>query len=790
MRLFICFVHILVFVICTSSLEAQVVITSETPNVIDILQNASLTKPQDSSISIQKILNGSKKLNFKKIEEKPNISFTAKHYWLKFEIKNSTDKGRDYYLETARPIIDNVECYIIDEQGKIITQFSGDKLPLDKKTVKHHKTLFKLKLEAKSAYKVFIHYKSDGEVLSLPLILYTPDRFINETHNELIIFGLFYGVLLLAAIIYLFFYFGMRDKSFLYYSLYVLFIGLLQFSLDGLFHQYIMPGSGWLYLRSLILIAIVSPFLMSKYVVVYLNIKEHFKVIPKLFQFLNICLAILFFAVLISDTIFEISYPIANLLGLLILLLIIVSIVGIWFKNKSIDKYFITGIFCLVLGFTIFILNNLGILPDSLVTEYSTKLGTGLEVIFLSLSMANRIWKLKSEKEEMQSIALRKSEEANELKTNFMSMMSHELRTPLNAIMGIADVMSDEVTDEKIKNNFKLIKYSSVGLLSSVNDILDFSKMQKGKLELQNSDFNPNLILKQIVANWETQAKNKEVYFTNSLSKNIPQLVHGDVGRFTQILNNLLSNAVKFTNQGTISFSIEADIQDDNNALFTIVVTDTGIGISKKKQESIFESFIQESITDKRQHGGFGLGLPIIKHLVDLHKGTIEIDSEKGVGTTFTVTLPYSIVKNNKSKQLVFPKDEFDLKGRKILVVEDNDVNQFIMETILGKWKNTTMEVAENGKIALEKLQNSDFDIVLMDLQMPVMDGYEATAEIRKGSGGKANSEIPIIAVTADAMTESKIKAQNVGMDDYMTKPVDQALLYEKITKLLSPELV
>ncbi len=765
----------------------QVVITSQSPSEINILNKARLSSPLDTALTIENILDNPSLVAFKEInEEKPNISFTSSHYWLTFDIYNNSEENLNYYLETARPIIDNVECYIISETGSIETQFSGDNLPLNKKTVQHHKTLFKLNLSPQKKYTVYIHYKSDGEVLSLPLILYTPDRFIELSHGELLVFGLFYGVLLLAAITYLFFYFGMADKSFLFYSLYVISIGLLQFALDGLFHQYIMPGSGWLYLRSLILIAIISPFFMSLYVVTYLKIDEYFTFIPKVFKALNIALGILFILVLVSTKAFELSYPIANLLGLLVLSFIIISIISLWIKYKTIDWLFSIGILCLVVGFTIFILNNLGIIPNSIITEYSTKLGTGLEVTFLSLSMANRIWLLKSEKEKIQEVALQKSEEANELKSNFMSMMSHELRTPLNAIMSISDVMRKEVEDEKIKNNFDLIKYSSVSLLSSVNDILDFSKIQKGELTLQVEEFNPDSIIKQAKGNWEIQAKNKGLNFNYTAHNELPELIKGDASRLTQILSNLLSNAVKFTSKGSVDLVVDYKLLEDDTTLLNITITDTGIGIPKEKQSSVFESFIQETINDKRKYGGFGLGLSIVKRLIELQKGTINLQSEINKGTTFTVELPYILIKTSAKKQNIFPKDRFDLLGNKILVVEDNDVNQFIMETLLSKWENTEIALADNGKEALDKLEEEHFDVILMDLQMPIMDGYEATTEIRKGTAGDNNKEIPIIALTADVMESSKQKAKNVGMDDYMTKPVDQALLYEKITFQLS----
>lgn len=773
----------------TSLLNGQIVeIKPQTQqSKINILPIASLSNPTDYDFTLDSILQNPSALNFKKIgNEKPNISFTSSHYWLTFDIKNATHKKVSYYLETARPIIDNVDCYIVDNTGQVTTYHSGDNMPFSERAVQHRKIFFKLDLEAGSSYKIYIHYKSDGEVLNIPLVLRSPTNIIETSQGEQLVFGLFYGILILAAVTYLFFFIGMQDKSFLYYGLYVLTIGLLQFSLDGLFYQYIMPSGNWLYLRSLVLAAIASPYFMGKYVVEYLGIAKNFKLIPKVFSALNICLGILFIAVLVSPSAFEISYPIVNLLGLGILVLALISMFKIWHKKRKIDFLFAIGIFCLVLGFTIFILNNLGVLPNSLITEHSTKLGTGLEVIFLSLSMANRIHLLKSEKEKIQEVALQKAEEANEVKTYFMSMMSHELRTPLNAIMGIADVMEKEVTNTKIKSNFNLIKYSSVSLLSSVNDILDFSKLEKGELTLENENFNPKTVIDQIKNNWYIQAENKGIKCTCNIDEDLPKTLKGDATRLIQILNNLLSNAVKFTPAGNITLSIEASKINSATINLKIIISDSGIGIPPSKLDSIFESFMQQNINDKRKFGGFGLGLSIVKSLVKLHNGTINIESNENKGTTFTVALPYTVVEQAKKQSVGFSTDTFDLKGSKILVVEDNDVNQFIMKTILTRWGDTKVDIADNGSEALAALRENKYDIVLMDLQMPVMDGYEATTEIRSGKAGENNKSIPIIAVTADVMETTKIKVKNVGMDDYMTKPVDQGVLYDKITLLLS----
>lgn len=763
--------------------------SSSAPAQIDISSFAQFANVGDSLYTPQQMQKLQSTLPFKQLtQQNQNISFSTDNYWLKFSLQNNTQKRLTYYLETARPITDNVDFYWQLPNGNIVEQHSGDNMPFAQKPVQHRKTLFNITLEPNQTYQAYIHYKSDGEVLTLPLILYTPEQFLESSYDEQFVFGLFYGILLLAAVTYLFFYVGMRDKSFLYYSVYVIFIGLLQFSVDGLMHQYIMPWGGWLYLRSLILVGILAPFFMSKYAVSYLYREADADKAPKFFKIANTALAVLFVSVLIFPSVLKYSYPLANILGLIILISIIVVIVSRAIKHRKVDVFFTMGFVFLMVGFVIFILNNLGVLPNSIVTLHSTKIGTGLEVIFLSLSMANRIWLLKSEKEKMQGLALQKAEEANELKNYFMSNMSHELRTPLNAIMGIVDVMLREEKDSKYKANFELIKNSSYSLLSSVNDVLDYSKIEKGEIVFEQEDFEPLKVISQIKDNWAKQAENKGLTFKYKLFDVVPFIVIGDSLRLRQIVNNVLSNAVKFTPSGNIDFEVDCVKNDNNTVTLQLTISDTGIGIPKEKIESVFSSFAQENINNSRKYGGMGLGLSIVKELLSLQGGKIKIDSKVGEGTKFYMEITYKLaeVQVQPKRETLYPKDEFDLLGTKLLIVEDDDVNQFIMKTILSRWKNTEITIVGDGSLALEALKNDTFDIVLMDLQMPVMDGYEATQEIRRGNAGEANTQIPIIAVTADTMESTRQRTRQIGMDDYMTKPVDQKLLYEKITTLLA----
>jgi two-component system, sensor histidine kinase LadS len=481
----------------------------------------------------------------------------------------------------------------------------------------------------------------------------------------------------------------------------------------------------------------------------------------------------------------EYSYPIANLLGLYLLTLIISSIVIIYNKTKTIDKFFAVGILFLISGFVVFILKNFSVLPHTFWTENGSKLGTGMEVIFLSLSMANLIRNLKNEREALQELALQRAEEMNELKSYFLSNISHELRTPLNAIMSLTDVIANETDASKVKSNCDIIKYSSQSLLSSVNDILDFSKIEKEELKLELAPFEPVKILEQIKNNAIETAKNKGINIKYTIENENPLNVNGDGTRFAQIANNIINNAIKFTPEGDVKIHLDWKKTSGNQIKLVLKVTDTGVGIPKEKMNSIFDSFSQESINNKRKFGGLGLGLFIVKNLANLHNGLVDIKSQQGLGTICTVELQYDLIASENKSVTIIPNEDYDLKGKRILVVEDNAMNQMVIKMITKKWLNTVVEFANNGEEGVDQLKNNPFDIVLMDLQMPVMDGYEATIAIRKGEAGENNKDIPIIAVTADVMETTKERVFEIGMNKYLSKPVNKDTLYQNIKALV-----
>lgn len=741
-------------------------------------------------IDLEKIQGNPNSYDFQQLESiNTNLGFTDNHYWVRFTLSNVSENTQTLFLETARPITDLADLYVLNlGQAEEVIR-SGDTYPFNQRKISHRNLLFPISLLSNSTSTFYLHLKSDGEVINLPLTLHNSASLVESTFQDQLVFGIFYGILLLAGITYLFFYFGINEKSFLLYVAYVISIGLLHSSLDGYFFQYILQEPGWFADRSLLIFATISAILLNRYYQVFVSVRTFSKGLHIGFNIINTSLMALLLGIILIDQWKPIYYPMVNGLGFLGVIFIIISIILSYVKRKPVDPFFALGITSLTLGFITFILNNFSLIENSYITENASKFGTGLEIIFLSLSMANRIRNLRNEKEKAQTLALQRSEESNEIKSFFLSNMSHELRTPLNAILGLSQSIMSEISDEKIRENLEVIKYSSVSLLSSIDDILDYSKIEKGELNLEAKPFDLQKSLSQIKALTYQQARDKGLSFTYEENVALPKKLVGDAGRFSQILNNILDNAIKFTPSGNVKLQVTQLEDVGEKQILTFIISDSGVGINPEKLDRIFESFIQEQIDDKRKFGGFGLGLCIVKALTDLYGGSIFIQSELGSGTKVELKLPFQKAQE-EPLELIKKDSEALLTGKSILVVEDNPVNQLVMKSILRKWKGITFDLAGHGIEGLEKLNSKSFDLILMDLQMPEMDGYEATEAIRLGQGGDQHTNIPIIAVTADTTEKSQVRASAVGMDDYMTKPVDAEILLEKVLKALYLEKI
>lgn len=358
-----------------------------------------------------------------------------------------------------------------------------------------------------------------------------------------------------------------------------------------------------------------------------------------------------------------------------------------------------------------------------------------------------------------------------ELKSRFFASMSHEIRTPLNGIVGFIEILLSQIDDGEEKEYLKICRESAKHLEYLVNDLLDFSKIEAGKLALENHNFELKKCFDKTVNIFTTQGTNVKLVWKG---KNT-YLVKGDSHRLTQILNNLVSNAIKFSSNNS-EVKIEVNlVEEECNLKINCKIIDQGIGIPEDKLDKVFDAFTQAESSTTREYGGTGLGLGIIRHIIELMGGNVGVKSEVGKGSTFSFNIELPIITNEKTFKVLSKKPNL----KTILIAEDNDINCKLMEAIF-KDSEYKLIFAKNGEKAVQYFKENDINLILMDINMPILDGYDTTLEIRK-----ENKDIPILALSADNSSEYKEKIKNSGMNDYLSKPIDKNKLLNKISEFI-----
>ena len=447
-------------------------------------------------------------------------------------------------------------------------------------------------------------------------------------------------------------------------------------------------------------------------------------------------------------------------------------IINDWFANDAIEAQFINPVICKN--------GQQRTISWQNTVSYDEK-GQIKEVTGIGEDITER------EKATQQLISAKEqAEKSSHFKSEFLSTMSHEIRTPMNAVIGTTNLLLSENPRAEQLEYLNTLKFSGENLLAIINDILDYNKIEAGKLQLNKIPFNIYHLIQKIKQSFYAKASEKDLEIELLIDEKIPGHLIGDQVRLGQVLNNLLSNAIKFTHNGKVTIRLDAEKVTKQSAKIKFSVIDTGIGIAAESLAIIFDPFEQETQTSDNNYGGTGLGLAITKRLVELHESTISVNSQLGAGTQFVFSISFEIaLLEVKIESQLIPalaaNSTADLRGMRILLVDDNKMNLLIASKFLKKWQ-VEVDEAISGADAIEMANKNSYSLIIMDLQMPVMDGFEATAIIKK-----TNPDLPILALTADAMPETYNKALSTGMCDYLTKPFVPQILFEKVARHYVP---
>lgn len=749
----------------------------------------------------------------------PNIGFSQDAYWLRFELSNRGDRDLERWLEVGHPNIDQVWFYRSTPNGFEQTQ-TGRQVPFAQREVAHRNFIFPLQIPAHSQQQFYLRVKSTSAYY-VPLSLSSPLAFVLNERRQQLGFGFYYGLIFVMIFYNLVLWLSTRDRNYLYYvSVLLVLHGLFQLTVNGLGYEYLWPRAVWWNNHCLGFLLGLSTFLVIQFTQSFLQTARYTPVSHRLLnalKYAGLCLGFLNF--------FPDHSPLAQLsillnspVALLTLPLILLTALNIWRKGDQAARYFLIAWSSLLFGGLITGLTVYGVFETGFWTTYALQIGAAIEVVLLSLALGDRLRcnqqqilavqqaHLEQERKATaaQEIMISRLQKLDRLKDEFIANISHELRTPLNGIIGISESMVEgatgQVTPEQ-SYNLSLVISSARRLFHLVSDLIDFSQIKHHEIKLNLRPVWLREVVGVVLKLSQPLIGNKEIQLLNQIPADFPP-IFADEDRLQQILHNLIGNAIKFTPAGQISVSVR---QQGQQAL--ISVRDSGVGIPAAALGSVFESFEQADGSITREYSGSGLGLTITRQLVELHGGKIEVESVPQQGACFTFS--FGLADLSDSADLAEPAKRRSRSGTTpfrgqtqelalaaeaqiiaqfqhqdlsehtfhILIVDDEPVNLQVLVNMLAL-QDYTVTRAQSGEEALKALQKRPFDLVLLDVMMPHMSGYQVCEEIRLRYPA---SELPVVFLTARSQVADLVQGFETGANDYLTKPVAKNELLARI---------
>lgn len=764
------------------------------------MQNALQYWRDDAgTIDIDALLEQEKRLPWGMLDKgTPNFGFDSRPYWYRLHLSNELDREVDLMLEIDYPVLDYVDLYVIDSEGQRNTYHFGDKIPFNERNIKHTNFVLPLELNAKQRVSLYLRVQTNG-AHQIPVTLWSAASFQEQDVRRMMGQGAYFGIMVVMVVYNLFVFFSVRDTSYLYYVAAVASFAIFQATLHGFSFQYLWPNA--IYWNDTAISISLSMFGLtgSLFVLSFLQLKQHSRGYYQLLFWYAVLNASLVVGAFVLP--YETSIKLSSFVGIFGNIIALVPGIHLLLKGHKHARYFIAGWSIFLTATFTLALNKFGMVPQSFLTEYGVQIASVLEVVMFSFALADRINFMRQEKERLETNAKqallesnRSLEESNRLKDEFLATISHELRTPMNGVLGCLENMEESHTP--VNPYQKAARQSATEMMRLVERILGYTEIQSGQLKLHLQAFDLTACCQKVVEKFAPLAETKRLPLLLTVDAQLPAQVVGDENHIAQVLDALLDNAIKFTDTGRVELQVRLQNQDEIRQQVDVnfCVCDTGKGIPTESVQKIFEKFRQIDGSFQRRQGGLGIGLAISQNLVQAMGSLIHYASADPSGSrfSFTLTLPYEpITKETIPNETIEAKSNttaaplnvpLDLNGKHVLVVEDNPVNQMVMKGKLKK-QGANVIVADNGQIAVELIQQQPVDLVLMDCQMPVMDGFEATRAIRQLGGRYAS--VPIIAVTANAMSQDRDRCLASGMNDYLAKPVDVEQLWATLQKWL-----
>jgi len=772
-----------------AAIAAPIVELREAGNgAIALHQNLEYLPDQDDRLTFEAVSKGQPSQQFQ-ANTMPQF-IRAGHpltYWFRIRVQNNSEQNHWYfYLASSR--YSELDFYAPDANGVYQVVKTGNARPFASRPIDHQHFTFPFTLAKGQHADLYLraHIQAEG-LLWIPAKIATPEQLqaLMGRHDGM--FMSFYAIMACMLLYNLCLYLRLRLKALLFYCITVAAdIGVL-WSLDGINFRYLWPDSpGWerLSLAVIYLVALTT-HLIFVYDILDISKRLRFLVWP--FRVL-IGINITGFAILAAVPKHEVALALIQLNGLSTMLLIMFAVITGIARNVPSAKYFLVSEIFFCAGTITRLTITLGLIPINEWTYYSFHIGYLFEVVLLSLALADRFRLIQQEKEELQRLALHESESSNMLKDQFLTTISHEMRTPMAGVDAALHLLKDQNLPPKYERFVDAAIQSASEMIVLVDKILDFAEVQSGAAVAAQSTINLPALLDAQANRYRALCQIKKLQFHLDIDPATPDNVIVDATKLQAILNILLDNAVKYTNHGNVWLIVKPDNTAGRGVLqLRFVVKDSGCGIPEEHQHKIFEHFQQADSSFSREHGGLGIGLSMCKQLTNLLKGSISFYSVPGDGSEFEVRLPMVAAKVDAET----PAIAADLKwlqnddpiNARALVVEDNPVNKMVLAALLERF-GLTVGSASNGQEALAFLHENPVDIVFMDCQMPIMDGFETTRQLRKSGG--VNRQVPVIAVTANAMSRDIERCIEAGMDDHVKKPIDRQLLRTKIRRLLT----